>query len=217
MKKISTNTSRKITKSNKFMSWVICMFFFLAVGMQRAQAQNQPSSQRQTNRTETNHNIPEYLIAKTKHTVIKSVSPKIIFDISIPFFNQLIIVDTDNNTIQSKFFLLFSVLAVLSVSARANAIENKVKTVPQWVTPLQSLSQPVVKKNYQHIPNHFKEFVVCSSSTVNKIQSSVEKEQSSSTRKESGDRIVASANSIPYNKPTLKIPIINKTAVFNAT
>lgn len=119
--------------------------------------------------------------------------------------------------IQSKFFLLFSVLAVLSVSARANAIENKVKTVPQWVTPLQNLSQPVVKKNYQHIPNLFKEFVVCYSSTRNKSQSSIAKEQTSSTRKESENRIVASANSIPFNTPTLKIPIINKTALFNAT
>lgn len=119
--------------------------------------------------------------------------------------------------IQSKFFLVFSVLAVLSVSARANAIENKVKTVPQCVTPLQNLSQPVVKKNYQHIPNHFKEFVVCCSSTINKTQGTIAKEQNSSTRKESGNRIVASANSIPFNTPSLKIPIINKTAVFNAT
>ena len=119
--------------------------------------------------------------------------------------------------IQSKFFLLFSVLAVLSVSARSSAIENKVKTVTQWVTPLQNLSQPVVKKNYQHILNHFKEFVVCSSSSINKTQSSIEKEQTSSTKKESENRIVASANSIPFNTPTLKIPIINKTAVFNAT
>lgn len=112
--------------------------------------------------------------------------------------------------IQSKFFLVFSILAVLSVSARANAIENKVKTVTQWVTPLQNLSQPVVKKNYQHIPNHFKEFVVCCSSTGSNTQSSIEKEQTSSTKKESENRIVASANSIPFNTPTLKIPIINK-------
>lgn len=119
--------------------------------------------------------------------------------------------------IQSNFFLVFSVLAVLSVSARANASENKVKTVTQWVKPLQNLSQPVVKKNYNNIPNHFKEFVVCCSSTRNKTQSSVEKEQSSSTKKESENRIVASANSIPFNTPTLKIPIINKKALFNAT
>lgn len=115
--------------------------------------------------------------------------------------------------IKDKLFFLFSVVAVLSVSTN----EKINKETLQAVTQLQDPPQPVEKQNQQQILNHSKEFVVCCSSIRNKSQSSVEKEQNSSTNKESGNRIVASANSIPFNTPTLKIPIINKTALFNAT
>lgn len=101
MKKISTNTSRKITNTNKFMSWKFCTFLFLVIGVQHVQAQNQSFSQQQSNGIDTISNIPLALQAGIEYTVNKSVDAKISFDAKTPNFLALTIVDNNNKPVRS--------------------------------------------------------------------------------------------------------------------
>lgn len=101
MKKIITNSSRKIAGTNKYMSWLICMLLFLLAGMQSATAQTQAFSQRQATSKGTVYKIPQALIAGTKYTVNKSVDSKISFDAKTPNFLALTIVDNNNKPVRS--------------------------------------------------------------------------------------------------------------------
>lgn len=115
--------------------------------------------------------------------------------------------------IKDKLFFLFSVVALLSVSTS----EKINKETLQAVTQLQDPPQPVEKKNQQQILNHSKEFVVCCSSTIPKMQSRIEKERKRSTPNDVEIAGIESVIDTDASSIYTSIFVTNKTALFNAT
>lgn len=101
MKKMITNSSRKIASTNKYTSWIVAMLLFLVAGMQSATAQTQASSQQQSTSQSTVNKIPQALIAGTQYRVNKSVDSKISFDTKTPNFAALTIVENNNKPVRS--------------------------------------------------------------------------------------------------------------------